>query len=226
MRSAPSAANATAPVANERPRYVEVVRDLLREMLFAAARDLLAERGWSDIPMADIARAAGVSRQTLYKRFGSREAFAQAFVIHEGERFLDAVESAVRKHAEDPHAAVCAGLEVFLRRAAEDPMVSVLLSDDGTRGTLPLLTTRGLPVLEWASGRLALAIGESWPDSREQDVHLLAESLVRLAISYLTSPSDSPQAMAAAAGRLLAPFVDRALGASARGRADRSRRAR
>ena len=33
--------------------------------------------------------AAGVSRQTLYKEFGSRDEFAQAFVIHVGERFLD-----------------------------------------------------------------------------------------------------------------------------------------
>ena len=39
--------------------------------------------------MADIAAAAGVSRQTLYKEFGNRNEFGLAFVIHEGERFLD-----------------------------------------------------------------------------------------------------------------------------------------
>lgn len=219
-QSATGAADGAPPATQERAPYAVAVRNLLRETLFVAARNLLKERSWSEIPVADIAREAGVSRQTLYKRFGTREAFAQAFVIHEGERFLDQVDGAVREHADDPHAAVRAGLSVFLERAAEDPMVRVLLSDDGTSGTLQLLTTRGQPVLEWASGRLVLVIRESWPGSREDDIHLLAESLVRLAISYLTSPNGSAQEMTAAAGRLLWPFIDRAFGASAQPRGD------
>ena len=52
--------------------------------------------------MADIAVAAGVSRQTLYKEFGSREEFAQVLVMREAERFLDAVEQAVGQHLDDP----------------------------------------------------------------------------------------------------------------------------
>ena len=36
-----------------------------------------AGRRWGDIAMAEVATRAGVSRQTLYKTFGSREAFAQ-----------------------------------------------------------------------------------------------------------------------------------------------------
>ena len=34
--------------------------------------------------MADVAAAGGVSRQTLYNEFGTRDEFAQAFVIREG----------------------------------------------------------------------------------------------------------------------------------------------
>src|SRR5690348_9519527 len=97
-------------------------RQLLRETLFAAARSELEERAWSEVTMADVAQAAGVSRQTLYKAFGSRDEFAQAFVIHEGERFLDGVEAAVRQHLDDPRAAVGAALEVFLHSAGEDPL--------------------------------------------------------------------------------------------------------
>ena len=52
-------------------------RELLRSTLLDAARAELASRRWTEITMADIARAAGVSRQTLYKEFGSREEFAQ-----------------------------------------------------------------------------------------------------------------------------------------------------
>lgn len=197
--------------APERAPYAVAARQLLRETLFGAARDHLQRRAWSEITMADIAGAAGVSRQTLYNEFGSRNEFAQAFVIHEGERFFEGVEAAVRENLDDPHAAVAAALGVFLRSAGEDPLVRVLLSDDGTGGMLPFVTTQGMPVVQWASGRLTAVIEECWPQARARDAGLLAESLVRLAISYVTAPSDSPEATAVQAGELLGPFIDRAL---------------
>jgi AcrR family transcriptional regulator len=195
-----------------RTPYPQAARQLLRETLFGAARDELQRRAWSAITMADIAGAAGVSRQTLYKEFGSRDEFAQAFVIHEGERFLNGVEVAVRLHFDDPRAAIGAALEVFLRSAGEDPLVRVLLSDDGTGGMLPFVTTQGMPVVQWATARLTAVIEEGWPQAPADKTHLLAETLVRLAISHITAPGDSPQATAAATGELLGPFVDEALG--------------
>ena len=203
------AAMSTAP---ERAPYAVAARQLLRETLFAAARDELQSRAWSEITMADVASAAGVSRQTLYKEFGSRDEFGQAFVIHEGERFLDAVEAAVGEHLDDPRAAIGAALELFLRTAGEDPLVRILLSDDGTGGMLPFVTTQGMPVLAWATARLTVAIQEGWPTAPADRVQLLAETLVRLAISYVTAPSGPPEATAVAAGELLGPFIDKALG--------------
>jgi AcrR family transcriptional regulator len=200
---------ATAP---ERAPYPVAARQLLRETLFASARDELQERAWSEITMGEVASAAGVSRQTLYKEFGSRDEFAQAFVIHEGERFLDAVEAAVREHLDDPHAAVGAALGVFLRSAGEDALVRILLSDDGTGGMLPLVTTQGMPVVHWATARLTAVIQEGWPQAPAPKAQLLAESLVRLAISYVTAPAAPPEETAARAGELLGPFIDEALG--------------
>lgn len=203
---------ATAP---ERAPYPVAARKLLRETLFAAARDELQERAWSEITMADVASAAGVSRQTLYKEFGSRDEFGQAFVIHEGERFLDAVDAAVREHLDNPRAAVGAALGVFLRTAGEDPLFRILLSDDGTGGMLPFVTTQGMPVVQWATARLTAVIQEGWPEAPAAKAKLLAESLVRLAISYVTAPSASPETTAAQAGELLGPFIDKALGTTA-----------
>jgi AcrR family transcriptional regulator len=199
-------------VAETRTPYPQAARQLLRETLFAAARDELQRRAWSQVTMADIASAAGVSRQTLYKEFGSRDEFAQAFVIHEGERFLDGVEEAVRQHLDDPRAAVGAALEAFLRSAGEDPLVRVLLSDDGTGGMLPFVTTQGMPVVQWATARLAAVMEEGWPDAPADKARLLAETLVRLAISHITAPIDPPETTAARAGELLGPFIDEALG--------------
>lgn len=200
---------------NSRTPYQEAARELLRQTFFDAARDQLGRRPWSEITMADIASGAGVSRQTLYNEFGNRNEFGFAFVIHEAERFMDGVEGAVLAHRDDPRAAVTAALELFLRTAGEDPLISVLLSDDGTGGMLPFVTTQGLPVVQWATARLTSVIEEGWPQAPAGDVKTLAESLVRLGISYVTTPGESAEDTAKAVAELLGPFIDKALGAPA-----------
>lgn len=192
--------------------YPQAARELLRQTLFGAAREQLAERSWSQITMSDIAAAAGVSRQTLYNEFGNRNEFGLAFVINEGERFLAEVEAGVKRHLDDPRAAVGAALELFLRTAGEDPLIRTLLSDDGTGGMLPFVTTQGVPVVQWATARLGAVIEEGWPQAPKDDVMLLSETLVRLAISYVTTPSESPGSTASSVADLLGPFIDRALG--------------
>jgi AcrR family transcriptional regulator len=199
-------------MASARTPYAEAARELLRQTFFGAAREQLQERAWSEITMSDIAAAAGVSRQTLYKEFGSRKEFGLALVIHEAERFLDEVETAVKQHLDDPRAAIDAALEHFLRSAAEDPLIRTLLADDGTGGMLPFVTTEGVPVVQWATARLSGVIEEGWPQAPPPDARLLAEALVRLAISYITTPGGSPRETATAVAELLGPFIDRALG--------------
>lgn len=195
--------------------YQEAARQLLRDTLLDAARRELEQRAWSDVTMAEVAAAAGVSRQTLYREFGSREEFAQVFVIREAEHFLDAVERSVRSNADDPRAAIGAALGAFLSTAGGDPLIRTLLSDDGTGGMLPFVTTQGTPVVHWASERLGSVIATSWPQAPADEIRLLAESLVRLAISYITTPDGSPEAAAASVTALLGPYVDEVLAEAA-----------
>jgi AcrR family transcriptional regulator len=202
-------------VQNSRTPYQEAARELLRKTVFDAARDQLGQRPWSEITMADVAGGAGVSRQTLYNEFGNRNEFGLAFVIHEAERFMDGVEGAVLENRDEPRAAVRAALDLFLRSAAEDPLISILLSDDGTGGMLPFVTTQGLPVVQWATARLIAVIEEGWPQAPSEDVRTLAETLVRLGISYVTTPGESAKDTAKAVAELLGPFIDKALGTAA-----------
>ena len=171
--------------------YRGAVRQLLRDRLLDAGRDQLSDRPWARVTMAEIAAAAGVSRQTLYNEFGSRDEFGQALVIREGSRFLDEVEDAIDEHPGDPRAALSAALERFLTIARDDPLVRLLLADDGTAGMLPLVTTQSRPVLEWASGRLADTIEARWPGLPPSDLQTLTDVLVRLAISHVTAPRRS-----------------------------------
>jgi AcrR family transcriptional regulator len=195
--------------------YREAARQLLRETLLDAARGLLSERPWAQITMADIAGRAGVSRQTLYNELGGRDQFAQAFVLREAQRFIDAVHQAIGEHLDDPTAALCAALGLFLDTASRDPLIGIVLDDDGTGGMLPLITTRGRPVLDWASQQIAGAIEQGWPAVADQDATLLAQAIVRLAISYLTMPADAPQEATDEAVRLLGPFIEQAVGLAA-----------
>ena len=80
---------------------------------------------------------------------------------------------------------------------------------------LPFVTTQGLPVVQWATARLGTTIEEGWPQAPKADVLLLSEALVRLAISYITGPSESPETTASSVADLLGPFIDQALGSTA-----------
>ena len=114
-----------------RTPYAVAARELLRDTLFDAARDELEQRGWSEVTMADVAAAAGVSRQTLYKEFGSRDEFAQAFVLREADGFIGAVEGALDTHLDDPQAALSAAFGLFLTAAAEDPLIRAAIRGSG-----------------------------------------------------------------------------------------------
>jgi AcrR family transcriptional regulator len=191
--------------------YRVAVRQLLRDRLLDAGRAQLSERAWAEVTMAGIAAAAGVSRQTLYNEFGTRDEFGQALVIREGSRFLDAVEQAIDEHSDDPRAALTAALERFLTIADDDPFVRLMLADDGTAGLLPLVTTQSLPVIDWASERLIAAVKAHWPGVARGDLYDLADMLVRLAISHVAAPREPAAQTAASITRLLAPAIERML---------------
>jgi AcrR family transcriptional regulator len=197
--------------ARERVPYALAARKLLRSTLLDAALDELGQRSWGDITMADIAQAAGVSRQTLYKEFGSRDEFAQVLALREADRFLVAVERAIDAHLDDPAAALSAAFDVFLMAAAENPLVRAAVVGDGAEELLALFTTHGKSLIEWAAERLTAAMVAGWPQAPREDAELLAECLVRLAISYAALPKGPTGMTAASVATLLGPYIERAL---------------
>ncbi|MFI6049448.1 TetR/AcrR family transcriptional regulator [Streptomyces violascens] len=66
-----------------------------RESLLDAALSALAELPWSGVRMVDVASAAGVSRQTLYNEFGSKDGLARALVRREADVYLRGVDRAL-----------------------------------------------------------------------------------------------------------------------------------
>lgn len=195
--------------------YAVAARELLRSTLLDAAARELAARPWSQITMSDIARSAGVSRQTLYNEFGSRAEFAQALVLREAGRIIDVVQSTIAEHARDPRLALQATFELFLDVAAENPLVSAIVSGDGADELIALFTTRGETLVGTAAARLTDVLLASWPPVPRADAELIAEALVRLAISYAALPKAPPAQTAEAVAALLGPYVERLVAAAA-----------
>jgi AcrR family transcriptional regulator len=199
-------------VSANRPRYADAARTLLRETLLGAATDLLREYRWSEVSMAAIAERAGVSRQTLYNEFGSRDEFAQSYVMQQANDFLASVDATIVANGSDPQRALGAAFERFLSAAAENPMVrAILVRDPGADDLFALFTTRGGPVIQLATERVARAICKQWPSADEAEVRFAAECLVRLAISHASLPTDTNEKTARSIASLLGPLVERTL---------------
>ncbi len=195
--------------ATARPAFSEASRELLRDTVLDAVGELLVDRNWPDVTLAQIAERAGVSRQTLYNSFGSRQELAQAYVMREADRFLAAVEVAVRSNAPDARRALTAAAEIFLTAAETHPVIRAVAGGEATGDEiLPLLTTRGRPLVSDVTGRLSALMLESWPDLESADAELVADCLVRMAISHAALPAAPPATTAKALARILGPFLD------------------
>jgi len=175
------------------PRASSAVRPSpVRTALLDAAYDAAVSGDWASTRMADVARAAGVSRQTLYNEFGSRDALAQAMAMREVESFIEGTEAALEAaHPDDPIQAVGAAALYTLQRAADNPLLKAALIDD-TSGLLSFLTTRGEPVLVAARESFERYYATHFPALTDADIALASETIPRLTISYLMLPGDAP----------------------------------
>lgn len=93
--------------------YPEASRALLRDSVLDAMREELLTKDWSAITLSDVARTAGVSRQTIYNEFGSRQGLAQGYAIRLADRLVDAIGTAISSNVGDVLAAFTEGFRVF-----------------------------------------------------------------------------------------------------------------
>ncbi|MDQ1686659.1 MAG: hypothetical protein QOC82_3396 [Frankiaceae bacterium] len=163
-----------------------------RDALLAAAYDAAVSGDWARTRMVDVAAAAGVSRQTLYNEFGSKDALAQAMAMREVEQFIAGTEAALEAaDPDDPIDAVAAAALYTLQQAADNPLLKAALTD-ATGDLLSFLTTRGEPTHAAAVASFTRYYSTHFPELSADDIALAAETITRLTISYLVVPSDVP----------------------------------
>jgi len=140
--------------------------------------------------MADVAGAAGVSRQTLYNTFGTKDALAEALAVTEGSRFVEGVVAVVSRAGRDPGDAAREAVRWALREARVNPLVRAVLTDERA-GLLPLLTTRSAGLLTALRDGIAGALRARWPRLDARQTAWVVEVSVRLAVSQLVVPTES-----------------------------------
>lgn len=161
-----------------------------RERLLEAALRCIEADGLAATTVEDVARAASLSRATVYRQFpGGREQLVSETVTFEVARFFERVERRVAAEP-DLEAKLCTGLVVGHRAIEEHTLLQRLLRtepelvlpeiDTATRVVLEVLTAHVADLLE-----AAVAEGRAHADL---DVGLAADHLAHLFLSYLGSP--------------------------------------
>lgn len=102
-----------------------------REALLNAALSALTDQSWSAVRMVDVASAGGVSRQTLYNEFGSKDGLARALVRREADLYLYGVERLLAEPADAVDRLVSVA-EWTVSEARSRPLLRALLTDGWT----------------------------------------------------------------------------------------------
>jgi AcrR family transcriptional regulator len=193
----------------QRVPYAEASRALLRDSILDGMRELLLTRDWSSITLSAVAAAAGISRQTIYNEFGSRQGLAQGYALRLADRLVDAVDDAIHGNVGDIYAAFSQGFRAFFTESAADPLVISLLTGATKPELLQLITTDSAPIITRSSQRLTSTFMHSWVRASEEDAGVLARAVVRLCMSYVSMPPEADHDVATDLARLMSPFAER-----------------
>lgn len=181
--------------------------DELAERIVDAAIEAASIHGITRMSVADVAKRAGISRPTLYKRYPSKDALVAAAIMREAARVIDAVELAVAgvDRAEGPKAALVAGVGTALHVLREHPLLDRVIRTE-PETLVPALTTDDGLILSVIRPPIEAMIADRMAPIDALTCRRLADMLTRLLLSYaLNAPDDPPEVVA---GVLADIFVD------------------
>jgi len=153
-----------------------------------AAYDRMLQFGLRRTTVEDVARAAGIARITIYRRFANREELVRAVVLREAMRVFGQVDAAVGG-LESLEEQLVEGFVVLLRAVRTHPLVIRLLATEIDL-LLPVVTVDGGPVVAVARQYLAghFRRAQKAGHLRRSDPEAVAELLVRITLSFLVTP--------------------------------------
>jgi AcrR family transcriptional regulator len=161
-----------------------------RSRILDAALVVIARDGLTQLSLEDVAREAGVSRQTVYRHMGSREGLVSETILREEESYLARLEAAMHPH-QAFEAALRAGILEALRLAREHPLLDRSLSRE-PEALLPFLSSGEGPVLPAARQVVARLLRTRAAHLDEPTIAMASDAITRMMISYAISPAQEP----------------------------------
>lgn len=168
----------------------------IREQLLHAALAAASVHGVAKLSMGDVARAAGLSRQTLYRYFPNKDALLAEVVATETTKLIEQVVAAgAGEHG--PREQFEAGILAALRATRDHPLLDRLLRTE-PEVLLPLLVAERGPATTQIRPVVELIISLGRDDLDPGELRRIADVVTRLLISYAVSAPDEPPEIVAA----------------------------
>jgi AcrR family transcriptional regulator len=114
-----------------------------RHRLLAAALTVISQHGLARLALEDVARAAGVSRQTVYRYVGSRGGLITATILTEERAFLERIRAAAAEQ-DDLRSALEQAAEAVRRLIISYAICPSSTPPDGLAGHLATLLVDGV----------------------------------------------------------------------------------
>lgn len=178
-----------------------------RESLLDAAFAALGDRPWTEVRMVEVAAAAGVSRQTLYNEFTSKEGLARALARRETDDYLAGVDralAAAERVGADAGECFAGAAGWTLRTARRSPVVKAALTGehadrvplprDPLVAALPGRAVGPADLVEALRARTVAALVRGQPRLRHKDIAWACEAAIRLTLSYVIAPAATDEA--------------------------------
>ncbi len=169
-------------------------------LILDATMELLGEVGMAGLGLEEVARRAGVSRQTLYRYFGNRSSLINAAIIREEERLMEQV-LLMTDGLQGLAPVVEAALLTLLRWRHDHPLLRTLLETE-PEALVPMLTSGDGPVLSAARTAIGQVLGERLPAGADRET--AGDLLARVMLSYVIDPpAGRPEDVAHSVARLI-----------------------
>ncbi|GIH03021.1 TetR family transcriptional regulator [Rhizocola hellebori] len=187
--------------------------DEARTRILDAAYVQFSKMGILRSTMEDVARRAGVSRITVYRRFATKDALVEHVIRREFRRYFDQFLIDIEQ-ADNAADRVVLGFVSSLRAIRGNPLIGGLIAAEPDL-LLPSMINDGgqtlAAVRQFVAGQLR-AEQRAGNMAKDLDPNLVAELMVRVSASFLTIPSqiidlDDDEQLAAVARQFLVPML-------------------
>lgn len=160
-----------------------------RERMLDAAESCLARFGLAKTTIEDVAQAAELSRATLYREFGNRDALLLAVAARDAERTASEAELFLQ-HFDDVGSWIVEGMLFCLREIPKRPVISQFLAPQefGAASRLILTSERMLAIGSEMLRPMFEPARREGLLQRDLELEALMEWVLRILMSYLAEP--------------------------------------